>query len=102
AAEVGRQPWIVYPTLVNGVLEGGLRTSDAISEAVKAEQVFGSIVMFALIYILLFILWVVVLNHKIQKGPAAVEPESEADLRGYLDAAARRVAHEASMTEAKE
>jgi cytochrome d ubiquinol oxidase subunit I len=102
AAEVGRQPWIVYPTLIDGQLVGGLRTSDGISEAVRAEQVLGSIVMFGVIYSLLFVLWIVLLNNKIQHGPeevAAVERESP---RGVLDAAARRVHHEGSLTEAKQ
>ena len=40
-AEVGRQPWIVYPTMTDGVLGGGLRTSDAVSEAITREHVLG-------------------------------------------------------------
>lgn len=69
AAEVGRQPWIVYPTLVDGVATGGLRTSDGVSESVTANQVFGSIVFFGMIYALLGVLWLVLLNGKIQHGP---------------------------------
>ena len=34
---------------------------------------------FALIYALLFVLWVLVLNHKIQQGPAPAGPEPEGD-----------------------
>ena len=45
AAEVGRQPWIVYPVLQDGQIVGGLRTSQALSEAVTAEHVLGSIIM---------------------------------------------------------
>ena len=70
AAEVGRQPWIVYPPLVtdtDGVpaLDGhgrfqfseaeGLRTSDGVSTVISSTQVLGSIIMFAGISILLFI-----------------------------------------------
>jgi len=69
AAEVGRQPWIVYPQIVDGLIVGGLRTADAASEAVNASQVLGSIVMFGVLYVLLFILWIVVLNQEIQHGP---------------------------------
>ncbi len=69
AAEVGRQPWIVYPSLVNGELTGGLRTSAGLSEAVRAEQVLGSIIFFGLIYFLLFVLWVTLLHQKITHGP---------------------------------
>src|SRR5690606_20773955 len=61
AAEVGRQPWIVY---------GLLRTSDGLSAAVSAEQVAWSIGMFTFIYVLLFFVWIYVLNDKIQHGPA--------------------------------
>jgi len=101
AAEVGRQPWIVHPPLVRGPdgeplfdadgfvayetvrvpLEdgtereqvAGLRTRDAVSEVVTAEQVVGSIVLFGLIYLLLGALWIYVLNHKIQSGPTGTE-----------------------------
>jgi len=65
-AEIGRQPWIV---------QGMLRTADAWSPAVSAGQVFGSILMFGVIYSLLFILFVYLLNEKIQHGP------DEADLQ---------------------
>jgi cytochrome d ubiquinol oxidase subunit I len=66
AAEVGRQPWIVY---------GMLRTSDALSSVVPASEVITSLVLFGLIYLLLFILFVFLLNEKIQHGPedAAVQ-----------------------------
>jgi len=59
-AEVGRQPWVVYNLL---------RTSDALSEAVKAEQVIFSLIMFTFVYILLFALFVYLLNKKITHGP---------------------------------
>jgi cytochrome d ubiquinol oxidase subunit I len=99
AAEVGRQPWIVYPTLLDGQLVGGLRTSEALSEAVRSEHVLGSIIMFGLIYVLLFVLWVVLLNHKIQQGPEPVEPAEPHPGRGVLDAAARIAGHGDSLTE---
>ncbi len=57
-AEVGRQPWIVYNLL---------RTKDAISVTVPAAQILFSIIMFALIYALLFIAWVMVLRREITK-----------------------------------
>jgi cytochrome d ubiquinol oxidase subunit I len=60
AAEVGRQPWIVYNLL---------RTSEAVSQNLVSSQVLGSIGMFAMIYVLLFVLWIYLLNEKIQKGP---------------------------------
>lgn len=69
AAEMGRQPWVVY---------GLLRTSDALSKAVTAEQVLFSLILFTIVYILLFILFIYLLNKKIQHGP---EAESEEDHR---------------------
>lgn len=59
-AELGRQPWIVY---------GLMRTHEGLSAAVKADQVLFSIILFTLIYILLFILFIYLLNKKIQIGP---------------------------------
>jgi len=60
AAEVGRQPWIVY---------GLMRTSDAVSAGVGAQTVFASLVLFTFIYLLLFAVFIYLLNDKIQHGP---------------------------------
>jgi cytochrome d ubiquinol oxidase subunit I len=60
AAEMGRQPWVVY---------GLLRTSDALSAAVTANQVLFSLIMFTLVYLLLFLLFMYLLNKKIKAGP---------------------------------
>jgi cytochrome d ubiquinol oxidase subunit I len=60
SAEVGRQPWIVY---------GLLRTSEAISRSVGPGQVILSLILFTIIYILLFVLFIYLLNEKIQHGP---------------------------------
>lgn len=60
AAEMGRQPWVVY---------GHLRTSDAFSQVVTANQIWFSLIGFFLIYLLLAVLFFYVLNKKIKKGP---------------------------------
>lgn len=60
AAEMGRQPWVVY---------GLLRTSDALSESVRAEQVLTSLILFSAIYALLLFLFVYILHKKIKHGP---------------------------------
>lgn len=60
AAEIGRQPWIV---------QGLMRTSEGLSAVVKANTVLGSLVLFTLIYMLLFCVFVYLLNDKIQHGP---------------------------------
>ncbi len=64
AAEVGRQPWIVYKML---------RTSDALSKVVTASMVLGSLIMFTLIYLLLFVLFIFLLDRKIKQGPHLAE-----------------------------
>lgn len=79
-AEVGRQPWIVYRLL---------RTSDALSKAVHAEQVLASILMFGFVYFLLGLVWVFIMNDKIQHGPEAPPtPPASTSLVGLLDSAA--------------
>lgn len=64
SAEVGRQPWIVY---------GLLKTSEGLSRVVQADQIVFSLIMFTIIYILLFILFLYLLNEKIQHGPEHAE-----------------------------
>jgi cytochrome bd ubiquinol oxidase subunit I len=63
-AEMGRQPWIVYNLL---------RTSEGLSATVKAGHVLGSIIMFAVIYVMLFSLFILLLDRKIKHGPDEVE-----------------------------
>ncbi len=58
-AEMGRQPWVVW---------GLLKTKDGLSKMITQQQVFGSIMMFIAIYILLFVLFIFLLNEKIQHG----------------------------------
>lgn len=60
AAEMGRQPWVVY---------GLLRTSDALSKSVTANQVLFSLILFAIIYTILLALFLYLLNKKIKHGP---------------------------------
>lgn len=60
SAEVGRQPWIVYNLL---------RTSEALSKVVTANQVLFSLILFTLVYALLFVLFLYLLNEKIKHGP---------------------------------
>ena len=60
AAEVGRQPWIVYRLL---------RTSEAISVTVPAGQILASLIMFSAVYLLLGALWIFLLRREVKKGP---------------------------------
>jgi cytochrome d ubiquinol oxidase subunit I len=82
SAEVGRQPWTVY---------GLLRTSDSVSKSVKASEILFSLIMFSCVYLLLFILFIYVLDRKIKHGPddaSAAEPPDSTP--GLLEAASRR------------
>jgi cytochrome bd ubiquinol oxidase subunit I len=74
AAEVGRQPWIVYNLL---------RTSDAVSKAVQGGHVLMSIVFFTAVYVFLLIVWLTVLNRKLKTGPG--------EELGEVDGAPRRM-----------
>ncbi len=67
-AEIGRQPWIVY---------GVLSTAAAISPTVTTTDVTISMVMFVGLYLLLFILFLFLLNGKIQHG---LEPLEEVEI----------------------
>lgn len=60
AAEMGRQPWVVY---------GHLRTSEAFSQEVSANQIMFSLVMFTIIYAILLVLFIYMVNKKIKQGP---------------------------------
>ena len=60
AAEMGRQPWIVY---------GHLRTSEGFSQEVSANQIVFSLVLFTVVYTLLLLLFLYSLNKKIKHGP---------------------------------
>jgi cytochrome d ubiquinol oxidase subunit I len=65
-AEIGRQPWIVY---------GLMRTADAVSPSVSAGQVLASLILFTLLYLVLFILFIYLLDQKIRHGPLADDLE---------------------------
>ena len=101
ATEVGRQPWIVQAPLKvdesgQRVVDDegrfvyqeelGLRTNDAVSKAITSEQVLASIFMFGTIYGLLGVLWLFVLNRKVQAGPklSSAKPESPTGLKSAV------------------
>ncbi len=68
AAEMGRQPWIVYEML---------KTSEAISKVVTANQIVASLVMFGFVYVLLFAAFLFLLTRKIQHGPDCADESEE-------------------------
>ncbi|MBN1534725.1 MAG: cytochrome ubiquinol oxidase subunit I [Spirochaetes bacterium] len=59
SAEIGRQPWAVY---------GVLKTAEAVSINVPASHVLASLIMFAFIYITLFLFFVLYLFRIVGKG----------------------------------
>ncbi len=67
-AEVGRQPWVVYPSTTgpDGV---SLLTSDAISQSVSAPELLATLAIFIAVYALLFVGWARVVSHLISRGP---------------------------------
>ena len=64
SAEVGRQPWTVY---------GLLRTADAVSPVLRPATAMTGLLLFGLIYLLLLVVFVYLLNDKIQHGPDATD-----------------------------
>jgi len=70
AAEVGRQPWIVYELM---------RTDEAFSTVVPAGQILASICLFSIVYALLFCVWIFLLRRKLHSGP---EAEISTDMAG--------------------
>jgi cytochrome d ubiquinol oxidase subunit I len=71
-AEVGRQPWIV---------QGLLRTSQAVSPLVSPGQIWTTLGLFGLIYLVLFIAWLRIFLSIIKKGPEETVTMLEAEKR---------------------
>jgi len=67
SAEVGRQPWIV---------QGLMKTKDAISPTVSAGDIGFSLTIFALLYLVLFVAWVRVVSKVIAAGPQLDQAET--------------------------
>ncbi|MEO0322114.1 MAG: cytochrome ubiquinol oxidase subunit I [Myxococcota bacterium] len=79
AAEVGRQPWVVY---------GLLKTVDAVSTTVPGEHVLASLILFGIVYVALGCVWLFVVNEKIQHGPADALPPERPSSGSFLEVAA--------------
>ncbi|MDH7912761.1 cytochrome ubiquinol oxidase subunit I [Winogradskyella sp. SYSU M77433] len=60
AAEMGRQPWVVY---------GHLRTNQAFSQEVSSNQILFSLILFFVVYAILFLLFLYSVDKKIKHGP---------------------------------
>jgi cytochrome d ubiquinol oxidase subunit I len=75
-AEFGRQPWIVWNLL---------RTVDAVSPMLLGWQVLASNLMFVVLYIILLILFIYLLNGKIQHGPDPLDKDEEVPVTSLPD-----------------
>ena len=105
-AEVGRQPWIVHPPVVwnedgtdlvvgaDGFYEyeerEGLRTVNAVSPAVSAQEAATSLVLFTILYLSLAAVWIFVLDRKIRKGPEEMDIPEDGTEHGFQDASVER------------
>ncbi len=69
AAEVGRQPWIVYKLM---------KTTEAASQNVNAGEILFSIILFGIIYLLLGSIFLFMLIRKIKAGPEPVKAKEVA------------------------
>ena len=67
-AEVGRQPWVVYPS-TSGPDGVSLLTNNAISQSVSAPELLLTLTLFAAVYVFLFIGWARVISRFIERGP---------------------------------
>lgn len=66
SAEMGRQPWAVY---------GLLKTKDAVTQNLMPGQIIFAITLSAIIYLLIFLLFLYLLDSKIKQGPEIGESE---------------------------
>lgn len=75
-AEVGRQPWVVYPAESSPV-GLSLLTNDAISFSVSAPELIITIALFIVVYAFLFIAWARMMGRFIAAGPVIEGAEAE-------------------------
>lgn len=75
-AEVGRQPWVVYPSATgpDGV---SLLTSEGVSQSVSAPELMITMVLFLVVYAFLMVAWARTMGRFIKEGPV-VETEAAA------------------------
>ena len=82
--EMGRQPWVVYPS-VSGPEGVSLLTESGVSQSVSSVELLITLALFAVVYVLIFVAWVRVVSGFIKRGPVeeAVVSEVAADL-GFM------------------
>jgi cytochrome d ubiquinol oxidase subunit I len=68
STEIGRQPWIV---------QGQLRTADAVSPTVSTGEVATTLAILVFIYTAVFIVWLHLVRGMVRRGPSSVADISE-------------------------
>lgn len=74
-AEMGRQPWVVYPSTTgpDGV---ALATDQAASASVSAPELMITMLLFFLVYVFLIVAWARVMGRFIKEGPMVSAADS--------------------------
>ena len=74
-AELGRQPWVVYPS-TSGPEGVSLLTNAATSQSVTVPELVITIVLFVVVYVFLFAAWVRIIGRFIKQGPMTESMEA--------------------------
>ncbi len=98
-AEVGRQPYVVYPSTTgpDGVY---LLTANGTSASVTPVELVITIVLFLAVYIMLFVGWARVISKFIAQGPVREEKDPEDVAAGFVPAVAGAAAASAAAAPA--
>lgn len=78
-AELGRQPWVVYPA-ASSPDDVSLLTENAVSTSVSAPELLLTIVLFCAVYLLLFVAWIRLTTKFVKAGPESASPEDGIDV----------------------
>ena len=75
-AELGRQPWVVYPS-ATGPEGVSLLTNEGVSQSVSNVELLITMTLFLLVYLLLIVAWARVMGRFIKEGPVASTAPAE-------------------------
>lgn len=74
-AELGRQPWVVYPS-ATGPEGVALATGEAASASVSAPEMLITMLLFFLVYVFLIFAWARVVGRFVKEGPVVEVAEA--------------------------
>ncbi|WP_139651514.1 cytochrome ubiquinol oxidase subunit I [Raoultibacter phocaeensis] len=66
--ELGRQPWVVYPS-TTGPEGVSLLIPDGVSQSVSNVEIIITLLLFVLVYAFIAVAWVRVVSHFVKQGP---------------------------------